>query len=197
MQQHKGGDLWSIHKENKRKLLEFVKQRMVCCLPTKSLYCWASPVARCPYKRSDLSSVTVPKLIRCSAPENCRSSSPAKPTHRMTAGSKSWRTFWPLTREYPNSGSSYGELRHDDPVRCSCEAVMFGSTIRVVRRKPVASGMKAAMNGVLNLSIPRWLVARSLPAWKERMADWRWLRKHQRKKLDAHDQKALVQVRYC
>ena len=56
------------------------------------------------------------------------------------------------------------------------------------------SGMKAALNGVLNLSDPRRLVARGLRARRERLGDRRRHRGRPPDEHDARDHAALLRV---
>ncbi|MEK6782252.1 MAG: alpha-glucan family phosphorylase [Bacteroidota bacterium] len=189
----KDGDLWNAHAENKRKLLEFVKERTGVQLKEDSLLIGFSRRA-VPYKRSDLIFTNRPKIDSLFRSGKLQIIFSGKAHPLDDRGKEIIENIVALTKEYPNSVVF---LENYDMTIGA--ALVRGSDIWLNNpRRPQeasgTSGMKAAMNGVLNLSI--------LDGWwpeacQHGVNGWQIGDGYENKKedkLDAHDLKAMYKV---
>jgi starch phosphorylase len=189
----KNGDVWSLHQENKRKLLAFVKERTGVQLKEDALLIGFSRRA-VPYKRSDFIFSDRPKIDSLFRSGKLQIIFSGKAHPLDDRGKEIVANIVALTKEYPNSVVF---LENYDMTIGA--ALVRGSDIWLNNpRRPQeasgTSGMKAAMNGVLNLSI--------LDGWWPEACNhgvngWQigdgYENKHE-DKLDKHDQKALYKV---
>ena len=189
----KGGDLWTLHQDNKRKLINFIKERNSVLLKEDALLIGFSRRA-VPYKRSDFifrDRTKVDSLFK-SGQLQIVFSGKAHPLDDK--GKEIIENILALTREYPKSVVF---LENYDMTIGSM--LVRGSDIWLNNpRRPQeasgTSGMKAAMNGVPNLSI--------LDGWWPEACDhgvngWQFgngFESTNDKKLDANDQKSLYKV---
>lgn len=189
----KGGDLWNAHQENKRKLLAFVKDRTGVPLKEDSLLIGFSRRA-VPYKRSDFIFKDRPKIDSLFRTGKLQIIFSGKAHPLDDRGKEIVENIVALTKEYPNSVVF---LENYDMTIGA--ALVSGSDIWLNNpRRPQeasgTSGMKAAMNGVLNLSI--------LDGWwpeacQHGLNGWQIGDGYENKnedKLDNHDQKAIYKV---
>ena len=189
----KGDDLWSAHQANKRKLLAFVKERNGVELKEDSLLLGFSRRA-VPYKRSDFIFSDRKKVDGLFKSGKLQIIFSGKSHPLDDKGKEIVENIVALTREYP---SSVVFLENYDMTIGSM--LVRGSDIWLNNpRRPQeasgTSGMKAAMNGALNLSI--------LDGWWPEACEhgvngWQFgngFESKEDKKLDAHDQKAMYEV---
>lgn len=189
----KGGNLWTLHQENKRKLLAFVKERTNVTLNEDALLIGFSRRA-VPYKRSDFIFSDRPKIDSLFRSGKLQIIFSGKAHPLDDRGKEIVQNIVALTKEYPNSVVF---LENYDMTIGA--ALVRGSDIWLNNpRRPQeasgTSGMKAAINGVLNLSI--------LDGWWPEACNhgvngWQIGDGYENKKedkLDAHDQKALYKV---
>ena len=188
-----GGDLATLHAQNKKRLIDFVRKRTGTRLNPEALLLGFSRRA-VPYKRSDFifsKRSKVDKLFRSGKLQIIFSGK----AHPLDDGGKQIvANIVALTREYPNSVVF---LENYD---MNIGAVLVRGTdvwLNNPRRPQEASGtsgMKAAMNGVLNLSI--------LDGWwpeacQHGVNGWQIGDGYQNKDekvLDAHDQTSMYKV---
>jgi starch phosphorylase len=189
----KGGDMWNLHQENKRKLLGFVKDRTGVELKEDSLIIGFSRRA-VPYKRSDFIFSDRPKIDALFRSGKLQIIFSGKAHPLDDRGKEIVQNIVALTKEYPNSVVFLEN--YDMNIGA---ALVRGSDIWLNNpRRPQeasgTSGMKAAMNGVLNLSILDgwWPEAcnHGVNGWQ--IGDGYENKKEE--KLDSHDQKALYKV---
>jgi glycogen phosphorylase len=189
----KGGDIWNLHQENKRKLLGFVKDRTGVELKEDSLIIGFSRRA-VPYKRSDFIFSDRPKIDALFRTGKLQIIFSGKAHPLDDRGKEIVQNIVALTKEYPNSVVFLEN--YDMNIGA---ALVRGSDIWLNNpRRPQeasgTSGMKAAMNGVLNLSILDgwWPEAcnHGVNGWQ--IGDGYENKKEE--KLDSHDQKALYKV---
>jgi glycogen phosphorylase len=189
----KGGDIWNLHQENKRKLLGFVKARTGVELKEDSLIIGFSRRA-VPYKRSDFIFSDRPKIDALFRSGKLQIIFSGKAHPLDDRGKEIVQNIVALTKEYPNSVVFLEN--YDMNIGA---ALVRGSDIWLNNpRRPQeasgTSGMKAAMNGVLNLSILDgwWPEAcnHGVNGWQ--IGDGYENKKEE--KLDSHDQKALYKV---
>ena len=189
----KGGDLWTTHLDNKRRLLAFVKERTGVQLNEESLLIGFSRRA-VPYKRSDLIFSNRPKIDGLFRSGKLQIIFSGKAHPLDDRGKEIVQNIVALTKEYPNSVvflENYDMTIGSMLVRGSD---VWLNNPRRPQEASGTSGMKAAMNGVLNLSI--------LDGWWPEACNhgengWQigdgYENKHE-DKLDKHDQKALYKV---
>jgi len=188
-----GGDLWNTHLDNKRKLLGFVKERTGVQLKEDSLLIGFSRRA-VPYKRSDFIFSDRPKIDSLFRSGKLQIIFSGKAHPLDDRGKEIVENIVALTKEYPNSVVF---LENYDMTIGSM--LVRGSDIWLNNpRRPQeasgTSGMKAAMNGVLNLSI--------LDGWwpeacQHGVNGWQIGDGYENKnedKLDQHDQKSMYKV---
>lgn len=189
----KGGDVWAPHMENKRKLLNFVKDRTGVQLDENSLLIGFSRRA-VPYKRSDFIFSDRPKIDSLFRSGKLQIIFSGKAHPLDDGGKKIVENIVALTREYPNSVvflENYDMTIGSMLVRGSD---VWLNNPRRPQEASGTSGMKAAMNGVLNLSI--------LDGWwpeacQHGINGWQIGDGYENKKedkLDAHDQKSMYKV---
>jgi len=186
-------DIWKFHQENKRQLLNFIRERTGVKLKLDSLLIGFSRRA-VPYKRSDLifsDSSKIDKLFKSGKLQIVFSGK----AHPLDDGGKRIvANIVALTKKYPQSVVF---LENYDMTIGSM--LVRGSDIWLNNpRRPQeasgTSGMKAAMNGVLNLSIlDGWWPEACLHGVNGWQIGDGYENKNE-KKLDAHDQKALYKV---
>jgi len=188
-----GADVWNPHIENKRRLLDFVKERTGVQLKEDSLTIGFSRRA-VPYKRSDFIFSDRPKIDSLFRSGKLQIIFSGKAHPLDDRGKEIVENIVALTKEYPNSVVF---LENYDMTIGSM--LVRGSDIWLNNpRRPQeasgTSGMKAAMNGVLNLSI--------LDGWWPEACNhgvngWQIGDGYENKneeKLDTHDQKAMYKV---
>ncbi len=189
----KGGDLWNTHLDNKRKLLEFVKERTGVQLKEDALLIGFSRRA-VPYKRSDFIFSDRPKIDSLFRSGKLQIIFSGKAHPLDDRGKEIVQNIVALTKEYPNSVvflENYDMTIGSMLVRGSD---VWLNNPRRPQEASGTSGMKAAINGVLNLSI--------LDGWwpeacQHGVNGWQIGDGYENKKeekLDAHDQKAMYKV---
>jgi len=189
----KGSDVWAPHMENKRKLLSFVKERTGVLLNENSLLLGFSRRA-VPYKRSDFIFSDRPKIDSLFRSGKLQIIFSGKAHPLDDGGKKIVENIVALTKEYPNSVvflENYDMTIGSMLVRGSD---VWLNNPRRPQEASGTSGMKAAMNGVLNLSI--------LDGWwpeacQHGINGWQIGDGYENKKedkLDAHDQKSMYKV---
>jgi glycogen phosphorylase len=189
----KSADVWAPHMQNKRRLLDFVKERTGVQLKEDSLTIGFSRRA-VPYKRSDFIFSDRPKIDSLFRSGKLQIIFSGKAHPLDDRGKEIVENIVALTKEYPNSVVF---LENYDMTIGSM--LVRGSDIWLNNpRRPQeasgTSGMKAAMNGVLNLSI--------LDGWWPEACNhgvngWQIGDGYENKneeKLDTHDQKAMYKV---
>ena len=189
----KGGDVWNTHLDNKRKLLVFVKERTGVQLKEDSLLLGFSRRA-VPYKRSDFIFSDRPKIDELFRSGKLQIIFSGKAHPLDDRGKEIVENIVALTKEYPNSVvflENYDMTIGSMLVRGSD---VWLNNPRRPQEASGTSGMKAAMNGVLNLSI--------LDGWWPEACNhgvngWQIGDGYENKKedkLDAHDQKSMYKV---
>lgn len=189
----KGGDLWNLHRDNKRRLLAFVKERTGVQLKEEALTIGFSRRA-VPYKRSDFIFSDPAKVDNLFKSGKLQIIFSGKAHPLDDRGKEIVENIVRLTRKYPNSVVF---LENYDMTIGSMLVRGTDIWLNNPRRPQEASGtsgMKAAMNGVPNLSI--------LDGWWPEACDhgvngWQFGNGYEskdEKKLDANDQKALYEV---
>lgn len=186
-------DIWKLHQENKKNLISFVKERTGVKLKQDALLIGFSRRA-VPYKRSDLIFSDRSKVDRLFRSGKLQIIFSGKAHPLDDGGKRIVQNIVALTKKYPNSVVF---LENYDMTIGSM--LVRGSDIWLNNpRRPQeasgTSGMKAAMNGVLNLSI--------LDGWWPEACEhgvngWQigdGYENKNEKKLDEHDQKALYKV---
>lgn len=185
--------IWRLHQENKKKLIEFVRDRTGVKLNPNALILGFSRRA-VPYKRSDFifrDRSKVDKLFKSGKLQIIFSGK----AHPLDDGGKRIvANIVALTKKYPKSVvflENYDMTIGSMLVRGSD---VWLNNPRRPQEASGTSGMKAAMNGVLNLSI--------LDGWwpeacQHGVNGWQIGDGYENRneiKLDAHDQKALYKV---
>jgi glycogen phosphorylase len=189
----KGTDVWAPHMENKRKLLDFVKERTGVQLKEDSLLIGFSRRA-VPYKRSDFIFSDRPKIDSLFRSGKLQIIFSGKAHPLDDRGKEIVENIVALTKEYPNSVvflENYDMTIGSMLVRGSD---VWLNNPRRPQEASGTSGMKAAMNGALNLSI--------LDGWWPEACNhgvngWQIGDGYENKKedkLDAHDQKSMYKV---
>lgn len=189
----KGSDVWAPHMENKRKLISFVKERTGVQLNEDSLLIGFSRRA-VPYKRSDFIFSDRPKIDSLFRSGKLQIIFSGKAHPLDDRGKAIVENIVALTKEYPNSVvflENYDMTIGSMLVRGSD---VWLNNPRRPQEASGTSGMKAAMNGVLNLSI--------LDGWwpeacQHGVNGWQIGDGYENKKeekLDAHDQKSMYKV---
>jgi starch phosphorylase len=187
------GDLWNLHMDNKRKLLAFVKERTGVQLKEDALTIGFSRRA-VPYKRSDFIFSDPAKVDGLFKSGKLQIIFSGKAHPLDDRGKEIVENILSLTRKYP---SSVVFLENYDMTIGSMLVRGTDIWLNNPRRPQEASGtsgMKAAMNGVPNLSI--------LDGWWPEACDhgvngWQFgngFENKDEKKLDANDQKSLYEV---
>ncbi len=188
-----GGDLWSAHLKNKRDLIKFVKDRTGVELLENNLIIGFSRRA-VPYKRSDLI-FSKPELIEPWLKNRKVQILFSGRAHPLDDGGKAIAAnLVAMSKKYP--GAVVFLENYDMSIGA---ALTRGSDIwlnnpRRPKEASGTSGMKAAMNGVLNLSI--------LDGWwpeacRHGLNGWQFgdgFEHEDETILDAHDRNALYKV---
>lgn len=188
-----GADLWTIHQDNKRKLIAFIKERTGTQLREDSLLLGFSRRA-VPYKRSDFIFRDRKKVDSLFKSGQLQIVFSGKAHPLDDKGKEIIENILALTREYPKSVvflENYDMTIGSMLVRGSD---VWLNNPRRPQEASGTSGMKAAMNGAPNLSI--------LDGWWPEACEhgvngWQFgdgFESNVEKKLDAHDQKALYNV---
>jgi glycogen phosphorylase len=186
-------DIWKLHQENKRKLIAFIKERTGTRLKQDSLLLGFSRRA-VPYKRSDFIFSDRSKVDRLFRSGKLQIVFSGKSHPLDDNGKRIVANIVALTKKYPQSVvflENYDMTIGSMLVRGSD---VWLNNPRRPQEASGTSGMKAAMNGVLNLSI--------LDGWWPEACEhgvngWQigdGYENSNEKKLDAHDQKALYKV---
>ena len=186
-------EIWKLHQQNKKQLIDFVYERTGVRLKRDALLIGFSRRA-VPYKRSDFIFSDRSKVDRLFRSGKLQIIFSGKAHPLDDGGKRIVANIVALTRKYP---SSVVFLENYDMNIGSM--LVRGSDIWLNNpRRPQeasgTSGMKAAMNAVLNLSI--------LDGWwpeacKHGVNGWQignGYENNSEKKLDAHDQKAFYKV---
>lgn len=186
-------EIWKLHQQNKKQLLDFVYQRTGVRLKQEALLLGFSRRA-VPYKRSDLIFSDRSKVDRLFKSGKLQIIFSGKAHPLDDGGKRIVSNIVALTKKYP---TSVVFLENYDMTIGSM--LVRGSDVWLNNpRRPQeasgTSGMKAAMNGVLNLSI--------LDGWwpeacRHKVNGWQignGYENKNEKKLDAHDQKALYNI---
>jgi len=186
-------DIWKLHQENKKTLISFIQVRTGVKLKQDALLLGFSRRA-VPYKRSDFIFSDRSKVDRLFKSGKLQIVFSGKAHPLDDGGKQIVANIVALTKKYP---SSVVFLENYDMTIGSM--LVRGSDVWLNNpRRPQeasgTSGMKAAMNGVLNLSI--------LDGWwpeacQHGVNGWQigdGYENRSEKKLDAHDQKALYKV---
>jgi starch phosphorylase len=187
------GEIWKLHQENKKNLIGFIRERTGVKLKQDSLLIGFSRRA-VPYKRSDFifsDRSKVDKLFKSGKLQIVFSGK----AHPLDDGGKRIvANIVALTKRYPDSVvflENYDMTIGSMLVR---GADVWLNNPRRPQEASGTSGMKAAMNGVLNLSILDgwWPEAciHGVNGWQ--IGDG--YENRSEKKLDEHDQKSLYKV---
>ena len=187
------GEIWKLHQENKKNLIGFIRERTGVKLKQDSLLIGFSRRA-VPYKRSDFifsDRSKVDKLFKSGKLQIVFSGK----AHPLDDGGKRIvANIVALTKRYPDSVvflENYDMTIGSMLVR---GADVWLNNPRRPQEASGTSGMKAAMNGVLNLSILDgwWPEAciHGVNGWQ--IGDG--YENKSEKKLDVHDQKSLYKV---
>jgi len=189
----KGGDLWKLHMDNKKKLIEFVKERTNVKLDMDKLLIGFSRRAA-PYKRSNLI-FTDEKVIAPLLKERKIQIVFSGKAHPLDdTGKKIVENIVAMTKKYPQSVVFLENYDMTIGAMLTRGADVWLNNPRRPKEASGTSGMKAAMNGVLNLS--------TLDGWwpeacKHGVNGWQFgdgFESEDEKELDAHDLKALYKV---
>lgn len=185
--------LWDLHQENKKKLIDFVRERNNVVLKEDALLIGFSRRA-VPYKRSDLIFRDPSKIDDLFKTGRLQIIFSGKAHPLDDGGKKIVSNIISISRKYPESVvflENYDMTIGSMLVR---GADVWLNNPRRPQEASGTSGMKAAMNGVLNLSI--------LDGWwpeacRHGVNGWQigdGYENKDEKKLDAHDQQALYNV---
>ena len=186
-------EIWKLHLENKRNLLSFIYERTGVRLKQDGLLLGFSRRA-VPYKRSDFIFSDRSKVDALFKSGKLQIIFSGKAHPLDDGGKKIVANIVALTKKYPRSVvflENYDMLIGSMLVRGSD---VWLNNPRRPQESSGTSGMKAAMNGVLNLSI--------LDGWwpeacQHGVNGWQigdGYENSNEKKLDAHDQKAFYKV---
>jgi len=189
----KDGDLWGRHVKNKKALIRFVKQRTGVKLDSRKLLIGFSRRA-VPYKRSDLifsKSKVVSPLLKSGKIQIIFSGK----THPLDDNGKEIvANLVAMMRKFPQSVVYLENYDMTIGRHLTRGADVWLNNPRRPKEASGTSGMKAAMNGVLNCSI--------LDGWwpeacQHGVNGWQFgdaYENENEKKLDAHDRDALYKI---
>lgn len=186
-------EIWKIHQDNKKNLIQFIRERTGVRLKQESLLIGFSRRA-VPYKRSDFIFSDRSKIDRLFKTGKLQIVFSGKAHPLDDGGKRIVANIVALTKRYPESVvflENYDMTIGSMLVRGSD---VWLNNPRRPQEASGTSGMKAAMNGVLNLSI--------LDGWWPEACNhgvngWQigdGYENKDEKKLDAHDQKAMYEV---
>jgi len=188
-----GGDLLKLHAQNKKKLIDFVKKRTGTKLNPDSLLIGFSRRA-VPYKRSDLIFTKRSKVDALFKTGKLQIIFSGKAHPLDDRGKEIVANIVAMTKEYPNSVVFLENYDMNIGAALVRGTDVWLNNPRRPQEASGTSGMKAAMNGVLNLSI--------LDGWWPEACEhgvngWQIGDGYQNKDeklLDAHDQTSLYKV---
>jgi starch phosphorylase len=187
------GEIWKLHQENKKNLLGFIRDRTGVRLKQDSLLIGFSRRA-VPYKRSDFIFSDRSKIDKLFKSGKLQIVFSGKAHPLDDGGKRIVANIVALTKRYPDSVvflENYDMTVGSMLVRGSD---VWLNNPRRPQEASGTSGMKAAMNGVLNLSIlDGWwpeACVHGVNGWQ--IGDG--YENRNEKKLDAHDQKSLYDV---
>ncbi len=189
----KNGDLWAAHTKNKRDLVAFVKARTGIELNVENLIIGFSRRA-VPYKRSDLI-FSKPELIDPLLKERKVQIIFSGRAHPLDdTGKAIAANLVAMSKKYPGAVVFLENYGMDIGAALTRGSDVWLNNPRRPKEASGTSGMKAAMNGVLNLSI--------LDGWwpeacQHGVNGWQFgdgFESDNETELDAHDRNALYQV---
>lgn len=186
-------DLWTIHLDNKMKLINFIKERTDITLKEENIIIGFSRRAA-PYKRSDFiftDEAIIGPLLQ-SGQIQIVFSGKAHPLD--DTGKEIVMKLVAMTRKYPNAVIFLENYDIEIGKMLTRGSDVWLNNPRRPKEASGTSGMKAAMNGVLNLS--------TLDGWwpeacKHGVNGWQFgdgFESDDEAELDAHDIKALYEV---
>lgn len=188
-----GGDLWGIHMNNKRNLIEFIKEKTGVVLKEVNMIIGFSRRAA-PYKRSNFifSDETVIGPLLKTGKIQIVFSGKAHPLD--DEGKEIIAKLVAMTKKYPNSVVFLENYDMHIGKMLTTGSDVWLNNPRRPKEASGTSGMKAAMNGVLNFSI--------LDGWWPEACEhgkngWQFgdgFESEDEAKLDAHDLKAFYKV---
>ncbi|KGG80509.1 alpha-glucan phosphorylase [Caloranaerobacter azorensis H53214] len=188
-----GGDLWETHMDNKRKLIEFIEERNGVKLDADKLLIGFSRRAA-PYKRSNFI-FTDENVISPLLEEGKIQIVFSGKAHPLDdTGKKIVENIVKMTKKYPNSVVFLENYDMTIGKMLTRGSDIWLNNPRRPKEASGTSGMKAAMNGVLNLSI--------LDGWWPEACEhgvngWQFgdgFESENVAEQDAHDLKALYKV---
>lgn len=187
------GDLWSIHLDNKRRLIDFIKERTGVTLKKDNLLIGFSRRAA-PYKRSDFifTDEEIIGLLLQSGDIQIVFSGKAHPLD--DTGKEIVMRLVAMAKKYPDSVIFLENYDMEIGKMLTRGADVWLNNPRRPQEASGTSGMKAAMNGVLNLS--------TLDGWWPEACNhgingWQFgngFESEEETEQDAHDSKALYEV---
>ncbi len=189
----KGGDLWTAHMKNKRDLVGFVKERTGIELIADNLIIGFARRA-VPYKRSDLI-FSIPELIDPLLRDRKIQIVFSGRAHPLDdTGKGIAANLVAMSKKYPGAVVFLENYGMDIGAALTRGSDVWLNNPRRPKEASGTSGMKAAMNGVLNLSI--------LDGWWPEACDhgvngWQFgdgFESENEEVLDAHDRDALYRV---
>ncbi|NLK21846.1 MAG: alpha-glucan family phosphorylase [Epulopiscium sp.] len=188
-----GGDLWEIHMENKKKLVDFVEERNGVKLDANKLLIGFSRRAA-PYKRSNFI-FTDESIIDPLLKEGKLQIVFSGKAHPLDdTGKEIVENIVRMSKKYPNAVVFLENYDMTIGAMLTRGSDVWLNNPRRPKEASGTSGMKAAMNGILNLS--------TLDGWWPEACDhgvngWQFgdgFESEDEKVLDAHDLKALYKV---
>ncbi|NLK96788.1 alpha-glucan family phosphorylase [Defluviitalea saccharophila] len=188
-----GGDLWEIHMDNKKKLIDFVEERNGVKLDADKLLIGFSRRAA-PYKRSNFI-FTDEKIIDPLLKEGKIQIVFSGKAHPLDdTGKEIVENIVRMSKKYPNAVVFLENYDMTIGAMLTRGSDIWLNNPRRPKEASGTSGMKAAMNGVLNVSI--------LDGWWPEACNhgvngWQFgdgFESEDEKELDAHDLKALYKV---
>lgn len=189
----KGADLWNPHMDNKRKLLMFIRERTGVQLKEDSLLIGFSRRA-VPYKRSNFIFSDPGKVETLFTSGKLQIVFSGKSHPLDDKGKEIIENILSISRRYPNSVVFLENYDMTIGIMLVRGSDIWLNNPRRPQEASGTSGMKAAMNGVPNLSI--------LDGWwpeacQHGVNGWQFgngFESKDDKKLDANDQKSLYEV---
>ncbi len=188
-----GKDLWAAHMKNKEDLVAFVRERNGAQLDPEKLIIGFSRRS-VPYKRSDLI-LSDPKIIDPLLKDQKVQIVFSGRAHPLDDnGKKIVKTLYEAEQKYPNAVVFIQNYDMDTGAMLTRGSDVWLNNPRRPKEASGTSGMKAAMNGVLNFSI--------LDGWWPEACDhgvngWQFgdgFESDDLEELDNHDRKALYKV---
>jgi glycogen phosphorylase len=188
-----GADLWALHQENKQMLVDFVKERNGVALDPEKLIIGFSRRAVA-YKRANLI-FSEPKIIEPLLKSQQVQVVFSGKAHPLDDGGKALvAELVAMSRRFPDSVVYLENYDMDIGAALTRGADIWLNNPRRPKEASGTSGMKAAMNGVLNVS--------TLDGWWPEACEhgvngWQFgdgFESEEEEELDAHDTKAFYQV---